>query len=448
MKSWILVATSLLSILPMELTHALFRLFSKPVIPAIHKVQGFYGLIGPDVDASKTNSLYDLFTGDGVIQGAFFDEGKITFIKHHIRTEKVAFEETHGASPKHYLWTMFKMLLTNLGLIPNMMGSANTALMRTQKGELYALFERDHPYLLDLDFSKKTIATIKKRPIKGLHSFSAHSKTSGTIETIDYHILNKRIVFKQLDQDFNALKTMEINTEYMPVVHDFLYNAQQDQVILLDSPFIMKPSLTNIPVKFDSNKPTFLRVFSETQSWKYRFDQGFYIFHYGDFRENATHIEIYAPVYENVDFSKIDIVGKYRKLVVDKTTNATSIVTSDYLELFNLDFPVKWCNGNVILRNVNNKTINGFVICKGLEIQDIMFFDNLAFCGEPAIIPGDDGTDYLTCFANDDLNGGTLVMVPLNKAASRFDRSQIIEIPLNQSLGLGFHSIYIPNDRA
>jgi len=210
----------------------------------------------------------------------------------------------------------------------------------------------------------------------------------------------------------------------------------------------MKPSLTNIPVKFDSNKPTFLRVFSETQSWKYRFDQGFYIFHYGDFQENSTHIEICAPIYEQLDFSKIDIVGKYRKLVVDKTTNATSIVTSDYLELFNLDFPVKWCNGNVILRNINNKTINGFVICKGLEIQDIMFFDNLAFCGEPAIIPGNDGTDYLTCFANDYLNGGKLVMVPLNKASSRFDRSRIIEIPLNQSLGLGFHSIYIPSDRA
>jgi carotenoid cleavage dioxygenase-like enzyme len=432
-----------------SVNNALFRLFSKPAIPAIRKVQGFYGLIGPDVDASKTESLYDLFTGDGVIQGAFFDDGKITFVKHYIRTEKVEFEKTHGASPKHYLWTVFKMLLTNLGIIPNMMGSANTALMKTEKG-LYALFERDHPYLLDLDFSKKTIATIKKLPIKGLHSFSAHSKTSacGTIETIDYHILNKRIVFKQLDQDFNALNTLEINTEYMPLVHDFLYNTQQDQVILLDSPFIMKPSLTNIPVKFDSNKPTFLRVFSETQSWKYRFDQGFYIFHYGDLRENTTHIEIYAPIYEQLDFSKIDIIGKYRKLVVDKTTNETSIVKSDYLELFNLDFPVKWCNGNVILRNINSKTINGFVICKGLEIQDIMFFDNLAFCGEPAIIPCDGDVDYLTCFANDCSNGGTLVMVPLNKAASRFDRSQIIEVPLNQSLGLGFHSIYIPSDRA
>lgn len=444
MKSWILLAIS-----SMELSHALFRLFSKPAIPAIRKVQGFYGLIGPDVDASKTDSLYDLFTGDGVVQGAFFDDDKITFVKHHIRTEKIEFEKTHGASPKHYLWTMFKMILTNLGLIPNMMGSANTALMRTQKGELYALFERDHPYLLDLDFSKKTMRTIKKRSIKGLYSFSAHSKTSArkTIETIDYHVIKKLVVFKQLDQDFNALKTMEIKTEYMPVVHDFLYNAKQDQVILLDSPFIMKPSLTQIPVKFASDKPTFLRVFSETQSWKYRFDQGFYIFHYGDFRENTTHFEIYAPIYENVDFSKIDIVGKYRKLVVDKTTNATSIVTSDYLELFNLDFPVKWFNDTVILRNINNKTINGFFICKGLEIQDIMFFDNLAVCGEPAIIPGNDGTDYLTCFANDRVNNmGFLVMIPLNKAASRFDRSKIIiNKPINQSIGLGFHSIYIPN---
>jgi len=436
----------------MGIAHALFRLFPKPVKPPIQKIHGFYGLIGPDVDASKTESLYDLFTGNGVIQGVFFDKGKTTFVKHYIRTEKVVFEESHGVSPNHYLWTVFKMLLTNLGLIPNMMGSANTALMKTQTGDIYALFERDHPYLLNLDFSKKTLRTVKKRPLKGLNSFSAHSKVSdrGTIETIDYHILNKRVVFKQLDQEFNALTTLEINTEYMPVVHDFLY-TDSNQLILLDSPLTIIPSLTHIPVKLDNKKPTFLRVLTETQSWKYRFDQGFYIFHYGDFRENTTHLEIYAPVYDSVDFSKIDIVGKYRKLLIDKTTNKTDIIKSNYLELFNLDFPVKWRNGAVILRNINNKIINGFVICKGLEIQDIMLFDNVAFCGEPAIIPCDGGVDYLICFTNDincvNGNSGTLVMVPLNKGTSKFDRTQIIEVPLNQSLGLGFHSIYISQEK-
>ncbi|NDH68862.1 MAG: hypothetical protein EBY22_13345, partial [Gammaproteobacteria bacterium] len=137
MKSWIILLT-------IGLTNALFRFFPKPTKPTLHKIHGFYGLIGPDVDTAKTESLYDLFTGNGVIQGVFFEDGKITFVKHHIRTEKVEFEEAHGESPKHYLWTVFKMLLTNLGIIPNMMGSANTALMKTDKG-IYALFERDHP---------------------------------------------------------------------------------------------------------------------------------------------------------------------------------------------------------------------------------------------------------------------------------------------------------------
>jgi len=441
MKSWVVL------LLVSSLTNALFRFFPKPTKPTLHKINGFYGLIGPDVDTSNVESLYDLFTGDGVIQGAFFDDGKITFIKHHIRTEKVEFEKSHGVGPRHFLWSLITMGLTNLGLIPNMMGVANTALMRTQKGELYALFERDHPYLLDLDFSKKTLRTIKKRHIKGLHSFSAHSKASHkTIETIDYHVMKKLVVFKQLDHDFNALTTLETKTEYMPVIHDFLY-TQSNKTIMLDSPFVMKPSLSHVPVGFDNTKPTFLRVASKTQSWKYRFDQGFYIFHYGDFRENATHFEIYAPIYEQVDFSKIDIVGKYRKLVIDKTTNQTSIAKSVSLELFNLDFPVKWCNGNVVLRNINSKTINGFIICRGLEIQDMIFFDNLAFCGEPVIIPCDGEVDYLTCFANDRVNNmGFLVMIPLNKAASRFDRSQIIKTPMNRTLGLGFHSIYTPND--
>ena len=81
MKSWIAL------LLMSSFTKALFRFFPKPTKPTLHKIHGFYGLIGPDVDTAKTESLYDLFTGNGVIQGVFFEDGKITFVKHHIRTE-------------------------------------------------------------------------------------------------------------------------------------------------------------------------------------------------------------------------------------------------------------------------------------------------------------------------------------------------------------------------
>ena len=44
----------------------------------------------------NSNNLYDLFIGDGVIQGVFFDKGKITFVKHVIKTEKLKYEEKNG----------------------------------------------------------------------------------------------------------------------------------------------------------------------------------------------------------------------------------------------------------------------------------------------------------------------------------------------------------------
>ena len=41
----------------------------------IKKINGFYGLAGPDVNISKINNLYDLFTGDGIVHGVFLENG-------------------------------------------------------------------------------------------------------------------------------------------------------------------------------------------------------------------------------------------------------------------------------------------------------------------------------------------------------------------------------------
>ena len=55
-------------------------------------INGFYGLLGPRIGYEKAGSLYELFLSDGIIQGVFFQNGNLTFIKHLIRTEKVKFE--------------------------------------------------------------------------------------------------------------------------------------------------------------------------------------------------------------------------------------------------------------------------------------------------------------------------------------------------------------------
>ena len=43
-------------------------------------------MIGPDVNTSTITTLYDLFTGDGNIQGIFFDNGELTYTKNFVRT--------------------------------------------------------------------------------------------------------------------------------------------------------------------------------------------------------------------------------------------------------------------------------------------------------------------------------------------------------------------------
>ena len=47
-----------------ELNYKINYNFSRKESEIINKINGFYGLIGPDVNKSNVNTLYDLFTGD------------------------------------------------------------------------------------------------------------------------------------------------------------------------------------------------------------------------------------------------------------------------------------------------------------------------------------------------------------------------------------------------
>ena len=67
----------------------------------INNINGFYGLIGPDINMDSVTNIFDLFTADGLIQGVFFDDGEITFTKHFIRTDKLNYEEQNGRIPNN-----------------------------------------------------------------------------------------------------------------------------------------------------------------------------------------------------------------------------------------------------------------------------------------------------------------------------------------------------------
>lgn len=401
----------------------------------IKKINGFYGMIGPDVNTSTITTLYDLFTGDGNIQGIFFDNGELTYTKNFVRTEKLLYEELNGRMPKHWVITFLFMALEKTGLLPNMMGMANTAIMIIENNT-YALFERDLPYLLEIDYNKKNINTVKKVNIKGLSHFSGHSKyMNNKIETIDYHILTKSIDYFQLNKSFDILNKKAIYMDNLPITHDFI--MANDNIILTDSPFSFHiDDITNIrvPVKFDKKKPTNIHIINKTDFSINKFisNESFYIFHYADLKDNDECIDIYAPIYEDVNFSKLSINGKYRKISINKQTKEVKIIKNELLEKFNLDFPIKYKN-KVILRNIFNNTINGFVVCENLYIKHILFLKDKFICGEPAITEIDD-IPYLISFGYNSENS-YLILIDI-------ENYKIIEIPLNVHVNIGFHSIF------
>ena len=104
-----------------EINHKINYKIPKQEQDVLNKIEGFYGMIGPDINITTINSLYDLFTGDGNIQGVFFNGGNLTFVKHFIKTDKVKFEEKYGKIPKDLFSTIFMMIMNKVKLFPNVM---------------------------------------------------------------------------------------------------------------------------------------------------------------------------------------------------------------------------------------------------------------------------------------------------------------------------------------
>ena len=408
----------------------------------LKKINGFYGMIGPDVNVSTVNSLYELFTADGNIQGIFLENGELTYIKHYIRTDKLLYEEKNGIIPKN-IWTSgIFMLLDKLNMFPNIMGVANTAVLNV-KNKYFALFERDQPYQIDIDFKNKTINTVKKMKIKDVKYLSGHTKYDGdAIKTIDYNVLLNEVYYYELNETMNVKKKRTIKTNYLPVVHDFL--STKDSLIISDSPLLIvninkiintTQKTLKIPVVFDKNKKTFFHILNKKTNEVKQIESrdSFYIFHYADYYENNNYIEMYAPLYDNMDFSDINLKGNYRKFIINKKTNNTRIERNEELEKYDLDFPLKYKN-NVVLRNIENKTINGFIICEKLDIKKKIFFKDKSICGEPAIACISNNY-YLLAFA---YNKKESYLIIIN-----LSNYEVTEIPIDENINIGFHSIFV-----
>lgn len=405
----------------------------------IHKINGFYGLVGPNVDISKTNTLFQLFTGDGIIQGVFLENGNISQVNYIIETEKIKYEKKHGKFTDNMMVLPWYMFLNKMGMLPNVMGLANTAFMKVKK-KIFVLFERDLPYEISLDFKEKTIQTVKKIKIHSVDHFSAHSTIDGKnhiVYSLEYNVLKNMVTLFHTDEELELLKKIEISTQYIPIIHDSY--VLSESTIFTDSPFYFSLSTLlkgKIPVIFDPKKPTYIHEISRKTGTKttYTSHQSFYIFHYATMRETPSYIEIFAPVYDNVDFSKLDISGKYRRLVLDKKTKLIQIEQNPELEKYNLDFPMKW-RDSYILRNIENNTINGFIICDGLKIKNKIFLQNLSLCGEPKMYDNGDFSRIM-CLGYDNENRGYFVLIDP-------ENGNVYKFPLQENVKIGFHSIYI-----
>ena len=406
----------------------------------INKINGFYGLIGPDVDMSTVSNLFDLFIGDGNIQGVFFDKGNITFIKHFIRTDKLLYEEENGIIPNNKFIKMCFMIFSKFGILPDVLGLANTALLNV-KNKIYALYERDKPYLLDIDFKNKQVNTISKQRVKSIDHISGHSKyMNSLIETIDYDILTSSVNYYQLNENFDILKHTNIKTKYMPVVHDFM--VTRDKLIIMDSPLCIEREVEQwfkktIPVLLDKKQNTIIRIYDKKNNIIETYDtnNSFYMFHYADYVETCKKIEIYGSLYDELDFSNLNIKGNYRKIIVNKITKEVSIERNRELEKYDLDFPIKYDN-KIVFRNIYNNAINGFVIVQKMKIIKEIIFKDLFISGEPALIKIE-GIPYIVFFGFSKTKNSIFILNLYNY--------QQIEIPIPTQLNIGFHSIFIPN---
>ena len=404
----------------------------------IQKINGFYGLIGPDINIKNVNNIYELFTADGLIQGVFFENGNLTYVKHFIRTDKLLYEEKNGKIPKNNMNQILFEIFNKVNLLPNLLGVANTALFKINN-KIYALYERDFPYELNIDFEQKIINTISKKNIKEIPHFSAHSKFNPlkkTIETIDYNILTNSVSYYELTTNFNIIKHKKIKMKYIPIIHDFF--SLNNSIIILDSPLFMnfgKLFNSSMPIMLNQEKNSIIHVVNKNTliSTEYECNESFYMFHYANCRENETHIDIFASLYDTIDFSELNIKGNYRQISINKESKRA------ILENIDLEFPVSF-GGKTLFRSMKNKINNGFVVCEDLNIEKEIIFEDRFIAGEPSII-NIDGVFHLICFCFKVNNNKNSYLLIINLTTY-----EELEIDLDEPIKLGFHSIFIENN--
>jgi carotenoid cleavage dioxygenase-like enzyme len=403
----------------------------------VKKISGFYGLIGPDINTKHVNDIFnDLFNKNGIIQGVFFDKGKIHFIKYYVRTEKLKYEEVNGIIPMNPLNFILFKLLENINFLPNIFGLANTALM-TFKNKTYALNDRDYPYEINIDFKNKKIETLNQVKIPFCTNLLAHSKiTNNSIESLDFSSIIPTVKYLHINDTFDKVNEININIKYISMIHDFV--SLNNTILFLDTPMVIdffEFSKSPIPFKFrKENQCQFCLINKTNGNVNYINIDSIYILHYANAYETENEIIIYACIYDEFDFTKPNENHcKFRKIIINKNNFTTIIEKNNELEKFNVEFPIQYKNYTIMTNTENLKIIN-LIVVNNFNLHKIININKYIY-GEPSIIEIEN-EPYLIAFSYDSNNKNYLTLYGIEN-----DEEISINIPYN--ISIGFHSMFV-----
>ena len=477
---------------------------SKPKIDILNKVNGFYGQIGPSPTFYNQSDNYHLFDGNGMIQGVFINKSTITFQNHWVRTDKFNFEniiksklpvrmENFYKNNNFLLYPLF-YFLEKLNMYPNMMGTANTALWKGFIGKkwkknncidksnncidksnncidksnncidksnncidksnncidksnneiIYALHERDKPYMIDIDFKNTNINTIGKVNIDTEY-FTAHPRTFGNSTYICiYNTFKPEVIIYEYDQSFKLKNYKKIKTKYANMIHDIA--VTENYIIFIDMPF--KFNSNNIlkgknPFLFDSNEKNRIILVNRNLSsndndsvQSIECNETFFIFHFNKFYEINNNIILDTIIHPNfnIDLSDIEYnnIAKYRRIIIDKNKLTYKIEKKNVFENINVEFPVSNNKYSVLAILGKGLDINGFIVVKDFQYIKKKILINRKIYGELSITE----TDCVICFTYDKNLNNYLYIYDI-----KADKE--VEIKLDVQLIKGFHSIFI-----
>jgi carotenoid cleavage dioxygenase-like enzyme len=329
-------------------------------------------------------------------------------------------------------------ILSTLRLIPVSQGVANTALVHYADQTL-ALYETDSPYLLDVDFDKKKVSTIRKLKVPGINNFSGHTKKVGNLlETIDYDIFKREAIIYTLDKEMKIVQRIPVKTKYIPIVHDFI--ATEKYTIFIDSPLhieldkILKKSM---PVSLKRGKPTYIHVVNKHTNEIETFEllDSIYAFHLTNLKETQDKYTFDSLQLDKLDFSDIKFHPKLRKIVLNKNSKKVFNQKFENLEELDMDFPLKIDKTRTLFNLIGPNGFYGFAICKFSRIIKKIILDDTTINGEPQIIQWKEEPHVIAFIKEKESN--SLFVMNLNDYTYT-----TTNIPLE--ITQGFHSIFIP----